>query len=129
MVLFLFILGAEDLFEMGDLSGKYGYLNGKNEYNLAVRDMNLPMYGPHASLGRSVVLHANNVGGSRLVCANIEPKDSTKLSGVANFTANSNSNIDGYVRMVREFASRSQHEINRKKRFSLVKILPLKTCS
>ena len=105
MFLFLFILGAEDLFEMGDLSGKYGYLSSKNIYNLIVRDMNLLLYGPYSSLGRSIVLHADDRAGSRLVCANIEPKKATKLSGVANFTGNSNFQINGYVRMVREFVS------------------------
>ena len=90
---------------MGDLSGKYGYLSGKNIYNLTVTDMNLPMFGPYSSLGRSVVLHADDTKGSRLVCANIEPKEATKLSGVANFTGNSNFQINGYVRMVREFVS------------------------
>ena len=105
MVLFLFILGAADLFEMGDLSGKYGYLSSKNIYKLMVQDMNLPMYGPYSSLGRSIVLHADDMTGSRLVCANIEPKNATKLSGVAKFTSNSYFKINGYVRMVREFAS------------------------
>ena len=90
---------------MGDLSGKYGYLSGKNIYNLTVTDMNLPMFGPYSSLGRSVVLHADDKKGSRLACANIEPKEATKLSGVANFTGNSNFQINGYVRMVREFVS------------------------
>ena len=89
---------------MGDLSGKYGYLSDKNAYNLTATDMNLPMFGPYSSLGRSVVLHANDASGSRLVCANIEPKYATRLSGAANFTANSYSVIDGYVRMVREFS-------------------------
>ena len=90
---------------MGDLSGKYGYLSGKNIYNLTVTDMNLPMFGPYSSLGRSVVLHADDKKGSRLACANIEPKEATKLSGVANFTGDSNFQINGYVRMVREFVS------------------------
>ena len=90
---------------MGDLSGKYGYLSGKNIYNLTVTDMNLPMFGPYSSLGRSVVLHADDKKGSRLACANIEPKEATKLSGVANFTGNSNFQINGYVRMVIEFVS------------------------
>ena len=90
------------MYEMGDLSGKYGYLNGKNMYSFTGKDMNVPLYGPHSSLGRSIVLHANDGKGSRLVCANIEPKDATKLSGVANFTANPYSVINGYVRMVRE---------------------------
>ena len=90
---------------MGDLSGKYGYLSGKNIYNLTVTDMNLPMFGPYSSLGRSVVLHADDKKESRLACANIEPKKATKLSGVANFTGNSNFQINGYVRMVREFVS------------------------
>ena len=93
------------MFEMGDLSGKYGYLSGKNIYNLTVTDMNLPMFGPYSSLGRSVVLHADDKKGSRLVCANIEPKEATKLSGVASFTGNLYFKINGYVRMVREFVS------------------------
>lgn len=101
-VVILFVLGTEDMYEMGDLSGKYGYLNGKNMYSFTGIDMNVPLYGPYGSLGRSVVLHANDRKGSRLVCANIEPEDATKLSGIANFTANPYSIINGYVRMVRE---------------------------
>ena len=101
-VVILFVLGTEDMYEMGDLSGKYGSLNGKNMYSFTGIDMNVPLYGPYGSLGRSVVLHANDRKGSRLVCANIEPEDATKLSGIANFTANPYSIINGYVRMVRE---------------------------
>ena len=55
--------------EVGDLSGKVGYLSSElREQHFT--DSRLSLYGPQSPIGRSVVIHREN--GNRQVCANIE---------------------------------------------------------
>ena len=64
------------LCEVGDLSGKFGRLNAKTLVNETYKDENLPLYGVHSIVGRSVVIHHND--GTRWVCANVGyPSDVT----------------------------------------------------
>jgi len=91
--------GTVDEYEMGDISGKFGYLTAMTTYNLSVADLNLPLYGPHTILGRSVVIHENDITNSRYVCANIKPVQGMMLKGLANFTANNYSSVDGYIQL------------------------------
>ena len=56
--------------QVGDLSGKFGRLNASSSVNVRFTDDNLPLYGVHSIVGRSVVIHRSN--GDRWVCANIE---------------------------------------------------------
>ena len=67
----------QSLCEVGDLSGKFGQFNASTLVTLTFTDNNLPLYGVHSIVGRSVVIHRSN--GARWVCANIEygPSDVT----------------------------------------------------
>lgn len=63
-------MGTLDQYEVGDLSGKFGMLTGKNDYQDTFTDAHLPLTGPYSIVGRSVVIHYTN--GSRMRCADIE---------------------------------------------------------
>ena len=62
---------TSDEYEIGDLSGKFGGLNGQDNIVATYSDPNVPLFGVYSIVGRSLVIHrANN--GSRVACANIE---------------------------------------------------------
>nr|QDX46957.1 superoxide dismutase [Azumapecten farreri] len=75
--------GTNDQYEVGDLSNKYGLLNGLTELTITKADSNLPLFGVNSVIGRSVVIHKQS-GGSRWICATIESKASV-LQAVATF--------------------------------------------
>ncbi|XP_060076592.1 uncharacterized protein LOC132556215 isoform X2 [Ylistrum balloti] len=75
--------GTNDQYEVGDLSNKYGLLNGRTELNIVRSDSNLPLFGINSVVGRSVVIHKQS-GGSRWVCATIE-SDANVLQAIATF--------------------------------------------
>ncbi|XP_033756043.1 uncharacterized protein LOC117338803 isoform X2 [Pecten maximus] len=75
--------GTNDQYEVGDLSNKYGLLNGLTELNIVKMDSNLPLFGVNSVIGRSVVIH-KQVDGSRWVCATIEAEASV-IQAVATF--------------------------------------------
>ena len=54
---------------IGDLSGKFGALDGPHNHESHV-DTNLPLFGSHTIIGRSITIHASD--GSRLMCSTIE---------------------------------------------------------
>ena len=58
-------------YEVGDLSGKFGGLQGRNEIDETYLDPNLPLFGPLGILGRSVVIHMDDPQGTRYACADI----------------------------------------------------------
>lgn len=90
--------GSVDKYEIGDLSGKFGFLADKDVYQLSVMDSNLPLYGFDTSFGRSLVIHRDDNTSSRFVCSDIvveNPKG--YLSSVVNYTKNSASVLDGVV--------------------------------
>ena len=62
--------GTNDQYEVGDLSSKYGSLDGLPNINEEYSDSDLPLFGKDSIIGRSVVIHfaKNN---SRWVCADI----------------------------------------------------------
>lgn len=62
-------VGTLDQYEIGDISGKFGLLTGRNEYQAIFLDANLPLTGPYSILKRSLVVHYSN--GSRSRCADI----------------------------------------------------------
>lgn len=88
-----------DKYEAGDLSGKFGNLANKTDYELKTWDENLPMFGHHALVGRSIVIHRNDATNSRMVCADIIPHEGVKIEAWTNFTKQS-SLFDGYVQLV-----------------------------
>ena len=58
--------GTADLYELGDLSGKFGMLTGLASLETYVSDTTLPLFGSYAVAGRSVVIH-RAADGSRWV--------------------------------------------------------------
>ena len=94
------------MFEVGDLSGKYGSLKNKNVFNGKWLDLNLQIYGPNTILGRSIVIHKSDATGSRLTCSNIEPFNAQVLSGKVDFTTNTKLSLGGVVTLVRKFRIR-----------------------
>eukprot|EP00111_Clytia_hemisphaerica_P000985 TCONS_00002850-protein len=91
--------GPMDKYEAGDLSGKFGNLANKTDYELKIYDENLPMFGHHALVGRSIVIHNNDASNSRMTCANIIPHQGVKIESWTNFTKQSDL-FDGYVQLV-----------------------------
>ena len=70
---------------MGDLSRKYGLLNGKDALSETYTDFNLPLFGFNSVMGRSIVIHKDETGGPRWVCVNI--RDTAALTyALATFT-------------------------------------------
>lgn len=92
--------GTDDQYEIGDLSGKSGFLTG-TRYSTDVEDTNLPMEGPLSIVGRSVVIHKNDVSASRWVCGNIEETTpgATKIMAIARFDGQI-TGISGTIEMV-----------------------------
>lgn len=71
--------GTNDQYEVGDLSGKHGTIDEevgiRTSYFTIHVDFNLPLFGVHSIIGRSIVIH--NRTGHRWVCANIGYSDRT----------------------------------------------------
>lgn len=64
--------GSKDQYAIGDLSGKHGILDESQDvqsYFNSHIDFNLPLFGTHSIIGRSIAIHKAN--GERWVCANI----------------------------------------------------------
>ena len=64
--------GTGELYELGDLSGKFGMLSGLVNAENDVVDTTMPLFGPYSVLGRGLVIHLAS-DGSRWVCSNVEP--------------------------------------------------------
>lgn len=75
-------VGTNDQYEVGDLSSKFGLLDGLTEKSDNYTDYNLQLFGINSVIGRSIVVHYDN--SSRWVCATIEYVGST-VTGVATF--------------------------------------------
>lgn len=60
------------MYELGDLSGKFGMLTGLSSAENDVVDTTMPLFGPYSVVGRGLVIHLAS-DGSRWVCANVEP--------------------------------------------------------
>lgn len=61
--------GTVDQYEIGDISGKFGMLNGLSQSQALYMDPDMPLTGPYSIVGRSLVVHYSN--GSRMWCADI----------------------------------------------------------
>lgn len=62
---------THDMYEMGDLSSRYGSLAGRNVLDVTFTDFNLPLFGRNSIVGRSVVIHMSDNTSSRFVCSSI----------------------------------------------------------
>jgi len=94
--------GTTDQYEMGDLSGKFGLLNGLVSLDAVYNDTNLPLFGTHAILGRSVIIHKKDKN-MRWTCSSIErgyaPGEARELRAIASFH-HPLGYAYGYIRMV-----------------------------
>uniref|UniRef100_UPI00398F3DEE uncharacterized protein cusr n=1 Tax=Pristiophorus japonicus TaxID=55135 RepID=UPI00398F3DEE len=61
--------GTVDQYDVGDISGKFGTLTGLNQTTEKYMDRNMPLFGTHSIVRRSLVIYQAN--GSRLQCANL----------------------------------------------------------
>ncbi|XP_052772106.1 uncharacterized protein LOC128211398 isoform X2 [Mya arenaria] len=88
--------GTQDMYEIGDLSGKYNMISGTS-YSRDVIDKTLALDGPYSIVGRSVVIHKSDAGATRWACGTIvdATAGSSKVAARAEFTGD----ISGYVYM------------------------------
>ncbi|XP_002020566.2 uncharacterized protein LOC6594740 [Drosophila persimilis] len=80
--------GTSDQYELGDLSGKFGGLNGLTQYEDSYNDTNLPLFGYNSIIGRSVVIHKQQRN-ARWACSTLErgysPSEARELRAIASF--------------------------------------------
>lgn len=80
--------GSLEKYEMGDLSGKFGVLDGLTSYNSAYNDTNLPLFGYESVLGRSIVIHKKEKN-TRWACSSLErgysPSEARDIRAIASF--------------------------------------------
>jgi hypothetical protein len=80
--------GTPDQYEVGDLSGKYGLLGGKEEARGIFNDTNLPLFGDHSIVGRSIVIHKKRKA-ARWACATVgwgfDPDEAREVRAIASF--------------------------------------------
>lgn len=93
--------GTHDLYEAGDLAGKYGTLQGLTWKKSFYNDTNLQLFGSTSIMGRSVVIH-KQVKNARWFCGSIgwgySPSEARQVSAIASFH-NPQGYAWGYVRM------------------------------
>ncbi|XP_002734284.1 uncharacterized protein LOC100377119, partial [Saccoglossus kowalevskii] len=63
--------GTHDMYEVGDLSGKFGSLNGLDFLAANYSDYNCALTGAQSVVGRSIVIHRDDESGSRWSCSDI----------------------------------------------------------
>lgn len=61
---------TSDQYAVGDLSGKYGSLAGKQTEKIQVNDFNLPLFGPLSIVGRAMTIYSAE--GVAIACSNVE---------------------------------------------------------
>ncbi|XP_068448638.1 uncharacterized protein cusr [Clinocottus analis] len=65
-------VGTVDQYEIGDIGGKFGTLNGLNQSQAVYMDPTMPLTGPYSVVGRSLVIHySGNTSHTRMRCADI----------------------------------------------------------
>lgn len=81
-------VGSADLYEMGDLSGKFGTLDGLTDYIDSYNDTILPLFGYESILGRSIVIHKKDRN-IRWACSSLErgysPSEAREIRAIASF--------------------------------------------
>lgn len=76
-------LGTSDQYAIGDLSGKYGTLQQKENEKISTVDFNLPLFGAHSIVGRALVFYSHN--GSTVACSNLDLFESDMTVAFATF--------------------------------------------
>ena len=99
---FVYFLGTDDEYEIGDLSGKYGTFLNLTDYSEQHEDYNLPLFGRYSIQGRSLVIHKlKKDGNERWVCNNLMPVNDAGtlyfMKASANFTGPT---LSGMILMV-----------------------------
>ena len=61
----------DDEYDIGDLATKHGSLSGLSVLSASYVDTDLSLFGEYSIVGRSVVIHYDQAGSPRWVCANI----------------------------------------------------------
>ncbi|CAB0029439.1 unnamed protein product [Trichogramma brassicae] len=93
--------GSSDQYELGDLSGKFGTLDGRKHYDSVYNDTQLPLFGPRSIIGRSIVVHKKEKN-LRWACTTIErgysPAEAREIRAIASFH-HPNGFAYGYIRM------------------------------
>ncbi|XP_022670740.1 uncharacterized protein LOC111254308 [Varroa destructor] len=77
--------GTNDEYQVGDLSGKHGFLvqgSRGDSHEAMYVDFNLPLFGTNSVVGRSLVIH--QVDGTRWICSSITYPSET-VTAVATF--------------------------------------------
>jgi hypothetical protein len=93
--------GTTDEYELGDLSGKFGTLDGLTELSTHYNDTDLPLFGYENLVGRSIVVHKREKM-FRWACSTLErgysPSEAREIRAIASFH-NPNGYAEGYFRM------------------------------
>ena len=101
-----FLIGTNDQYEIGDLSGKYGTFLNLTSYNGTHLDYNLPLFGKNSIQGRSVVIHKMKVMNSmRWVCADVHQKmaEVDKMFVMKTKITFTGPDVMGYILLVSKF--------------------------
>ena len=101
-----FLIGTNDQYEIGDLSGKYGTFLNLTTYTGKQLDYNLPLFGKNSIQGRSVVIHKMKVMNSmRWVCADVHQKvaEDEKMFVMKTKVTFTGPDVMGYILLVSEF--------------------------
>lgn len=73
---------------MGDLSGKFGTLDGLSNVDIHYNDTNLPLFGYESVIGRSILIHKKEKN-FRWACSTLErgysPSEARELRAIASF--------------------------------------------
>lgn len=76
------------MYEIGDLSGKFGTLDGLTEYMDDYNDTNLPLFGYESIIGRSIIIHKKDRN-IRWACSSLErgysPSEAREIRAIASF--------------------------------------------
>ncbi|XP_058812526.1 uncharacterized protein LOC131677032 [Topomyia yanbarensis] len=81
-------MGSTDQYELGDLSGKFGTLDGSSMFEQSYNDSRLPLFGYESIIGRSIVVHKKERN-RRWACSTLErgysPSEAREIRAIASF--------------------------------------------
>ncbi|XP_055533520.1 uncharacterized protein LOC129723361 [Wyeomyia smithii] len=81
-------MGSTDQYEIGDLSGKFGTLDGVSMFEQNYNDSRLPLFGYESIIGRSIVVHKKERN-RRWACSTLErgysPSEAREIRAIASF--------------------------------------------